>query len=82
MNGGLIAMLVCLVLFGIIILTIIMLKKHTKLFHKDEKPDDQTITHQELNRMLQDVDDEDTKKAMEQYKNEHPQDEKKEEDHQ
>lgn len=83
-DAGLIAMIVILVLFGIVIFVIIMLKRHTNLFHKDEKPSDEKITHDELNRVLEDVKDEETKKAMEDFSKNHPQDEKSEkpEDHQ
>ena len=76
MAPGLIAMIVLLVVFGIIIFVIIMLKRHTNLFHKDEKPSDEKITKDELNRVLEDVKDEDTKKAMEDFDKNHPQDEK------
>ncbi len=81
---GIIALIVLLVVFGIIILTIIMLKRHTNLFHKDEKPSEDKIRKEELNRVLEDVKDEDTKKAMEDFDKNHPQNEeaKKPEDHQ
>lgn len=82
-DGGAIALIVCLVVFGIIIFTIIMLKRHTNLFHKDEKPSDEKIVKDELNRMLEDVKDEDTKQAMQDFEKNNPQNENKQpEDHQ
>ncbi len=83
-DAGLIAMIVLIAVFGIVIFVIIMLKRHTNLFHKDEKPSDEKITHDELNRVLEDVKDEETKKAMEDFNKNHPQDEKSEKpkDHQ
>lgn len=82
-DAGLIAMIVCLVVFGVVIFVIVMLKRHTNLFHKDEKPSDEKITKDELNRVLEDVKDEETKKAMEDFDKNRPQDENhKPEDHQ
>ena len=80
-DGGLLALIVSLAVFGVIIFAIIMLKRHTNLFHKDEKPSDEKITHDELNRVLEDVKDEDTKKAMEDFSKNHPQDETSKENH-
>lgn len=77
MNSGSIVVVVLIVAFALIILAIILLKRHTKLFKKDEKPDDQTITKQELNRVLEDVDDEETKKAMDEYHKTHQVNEEK-----
>ncbi len=77
-DGGILALIICLVVFGVIVFVIIMLRRHTNLFHKDEKPSDEKIAKDELNRVLEDVKDEDTKKAMEDFDKNHPQDEKPE----
>ncbi|MCQ2792246.1 MAG: hypothetical protein MJ208_01840 [Bacilli bacterium] len=83
LNPGVIALLAILAFGGVLIFAIIMLKRHTNLFHKDEKPSDEKIVKDELNRMLEEVKDEDTKKAMEDFSKNHPTDEnKKPEDHQ
>lgn len=82
-DGGALALIVSLCVFAAIIFIIIMLKRHTNLFHKDVKPSDEKITKDELNRVLEDVKDEETKKAMEDFDKNHPQDENhKSEDHQ
>lgn len=44
--------------FGIIVIVVILLKKHVKIFKNDEKPkSDKEIAAEELDRLLQPVED-------------------------
>lgn len=62
MNTGLILVLVLLI-FGVIVAGVIIFKKYVLNKH-EKKPDDKEVVQQELNRMLEEVKDEDTKAAM------------------
>jgi len=63
---------------GAIILGVIMFKRHSKYFQeRDKKPDEETIVKEELNRVLEDVTDEETKKAMMDFEKNKTQNEKK-----
>lgn len=70
--------------FGLIVLAVILVKRKTNWFKKDEKPSESKIVKDELNRVLQDVDDEETIKAMKEYEQNKPQEtsDKKDEPHQ
>lgn len=79
-NPGFI-IIILLVVFGLIVFGVIMLKRHSKFFKKDdEKPTEKEIVKQELDRVLKEVDDVEVKKAMEDFeKNKTQNDETKEE---
>ena len=53
--------------FGIIVFAVIIFKRHSNLFKKDEKPSDKEIVKQELDRVLEEVKDEESIKAMEDF---------------
>lgn len=54
MNAGLIALIVILALMGIIVLAVILLKRHVGVFKSDEKPkSDKEIAKEELDRILE-----------------------------
>ena len=55
-----------IVIFGIIVLGVILLKKYVKVFQNDDGPkSDKEIAAEEVNRVLTEVTDEDTLRAME-----------------
>lgn len=55
-----------LAIFGIIVIGVILLKKYVKIFQNDEGPkSDKEIAEEEVNRVLSDITDEDTIRAME-----------------
>lgn len=55
-----------IVLFGIIVIGVILLKKYVKVFQNDEGPkSDREIAAEEVNRVLTEITDEDTLRAME-----------------
>lgn len=61
--------------FGVIVLIVILVKRHTKLFSSHDKPkSQQEIANEELDRILQPVEDKKTAEQMEKFANE---DEKK-----
>jgi len=71
-----------LAFFGLIVFGVIMLKRHTKFFKKDDKkPDEQQVVKEELNRVLEEVEDEKTIKAMEEYNKSHQEEINGKEDH-
>ncbi|MBR1581653.1 MAG: hypothetical protein IJ656_01340 [Bacilli bacterium] len=57
------------IIFGIIVLAILLVKK---FLFKEEKPemDEKQIAKENVERYLEDVEDEETKKQFEQYENE------------
>ncbi len=68
-----------LLIFGVIVVAVILVKKYVKPFQNTEKPkSDKEIAEEELNRLLVDVDDEGTKKEMETYAKEMNKQSKKE----
>lgn len=75
MSGGIISLIVIFGLlgfFGLIVFAVIMLKRHSRWFKKDdEKPSESQIVKEELNRVLEDVEDESTIKAMAEYDQQH-----------
>lgn len=53
-------------IFGVIVIAVILVRKYSKHFKSDEKPkSDREIAEEEVNRILVDVEDEETKKEME-----------------
>lgn len=80
-NAGLLAFLICTAFFGLLVFLIIMLKRHTKFFkdREDKKPEEKQIVQEELDRVLEEVKEEDTKQAMENFEKNKPQNENKEE---
>ena len=57
-----------LLFFGVIVLVVILVKRHSKAFKSEEKPkSEKEISDEEVNRMLEDVDDPNAQKAMEEY---------------
>lgn len=70
-SDGLLAFLVVLgaviVIAGVAFLLYLYLKPKLK---RDDKPSEEEILHEELDRMLKPIEDEETAKAVEQYKDE------------
>lgn len=59
-------LLMLLVIFGVIVLGVILIKRYSKLFHNDEKPkSDKEIAEEEVNRLLVDVEDDSAREEME-----------------
>ncbi|MCR5491500.1 MAG: hypothetical protein K6F32_05180 [Bacilli bacterium] len=55
--------------FGVIVIAVILLKRHVKIFKSDEKPkSDKEIAAEELDRLLQPIEDEEAAKQMNSYK--------------
>ncbi|MCQ2794114.1 MAG: hypothetical protein MJ207_01945 [Bacilli bacterium] len=68
MNVTLIVIFGLLGFFGLIVLAVIMVKRHSKWFKKDDdKPTESQIVKEELDRVLEKVDNEETIKAMAEY---------------
>ena len=54
--------------FGLIVLFVIILKKHVKIFQNKEEPkSDKEIAAEELDRVLQPIDDPEAEKAMQNF---------------
>lgn len=73
MNQGLIIFLIVLgVAFaiGLIAFLIYFLALRPKLKKEDDKPTEEQILREEMDRVLKPIDDEETAKAVEQYKDE------------
>lgn len=56
-----------LAFFGIICVVVLILRKQFKIGKNDKKPDDKKIAEENLNRLLEDVNDEETKKQFEEF---------------
>ncbi len=55
---GILIPIILVAVFGLIVLLVIMLKRHVKWFKSDEKPKtDKEIAQEELDRILEPVDD-------------------------
>lgn len=55
-------------IFGVIVLIVILLKKHVKLFQSHEQPkSDKEVAAEELDRLLEPVEDPEAKKQMADY---------------
>ncbi len=63
----LVVLAVVVVVAGVAFLLYLYLKPKLK---KDDKPTEEQILHEEMDRVLQPIDDEETAKAVEQYKDE------------
>ncbi len=49
-------------IFALVVLVVILLKRHTKIFRSDEKPkSDREIAKEELDRVLQPIEEDNTK---------------------
>ncbi|MGN1262199.1 MAG: hypothetical protein ACI4UT_03990 [Candidatus Enteromonas sp.] len=56
--------------FGVIVLAVILVKKHVKPFQNEEKPkSDKEVAQEELDRILQPVEDDEAKNQMQEYEN-------------
>lgn len=54
--------------FGLIVLIVILVKKHVKTFQNDDKPkSDKEVAAEELDRILQPVEDEEAKAQMQDF---------------
>lgn len=53
--------------FGGIVLLVLFLRKKLNLVNKDKPTDEKQIADENLSRILEDVDDEDTKKQFEEF---------------
>ena len=72
---------ILLAFFGAIVFAIIMIKRHTNLFKDDEKPKSESeVIEEELDRVLQPVENEETAESMRQYQQEELGEEKEEEE--
>jgi len=81
-SGGGLAVIILVAVFGVIVFGVIMLKRHTKFFKDKEpkKPEEKQIVQEELHRVLEEVDDEETKKAMADFEKNKPQNEEHKEE--
>lgn len=68
-NPGIILILIIAV-FAIIALLVFFIRKLIFKNKKEDKPDEDTIVKEDLNRYLVDVDDEETKKEFEKFEKE------------
>ena len=68
-NPGIILVLI-IVVFAIIALLVFFIRKLIFKNKKEDKPDEDTIVKEDLNRYLVDVDDEETKKEFEKFEKE------------
>lgn len=68
-NPGIILILI-IVAFAIIALLVFFIRKLMFKNKKEDKPDEDTIVKEDLNRYLVDVDDEETKKEFEKFEKE------------
>lgn len=68
-NPGIILILI-IVVFAIIALLVFFIRKLIFKNTKEDKPDEDTIVKEDLNRYLVDVDDEETKKEFEKFEKE------------
>lgn len=67
-SNPIVIILLLLAIFGLIVIGVILLKKYVKPFKSDEKPkSEKEIAEEELNRILEDVDDEKTAEAINSY---------------
>lgn len=56
--------------FGVIVLAVILVKKHVKPFQNEEKPkSDKEVAQEELDRILRPVEDDEAKNQMQEYEN-------------
>ena len=54
--------------FGVIVLAVILVKQHVKPFQNQDKPkSDKEVAQEELDRILQPVEDDEAKTAMQEY---------------
>lgn len=73
MNSGLLIFLIVLgaaFVIGLIAFLIYFLALRPKLKKEDDKPTEEQILREEMDRVLKPIDDEETAKAVEQYKDE------------
>ena len=73
MNSGLLIFLIVLgaaFVIGLIAFLIYFLALRPKLKKEDDKPTEEQILREEMDRVLQPIEDEETAKAVEQYKDE------------
>lgn len=68
-NMAPVIIILCLVgFFGLIVLLVILLKKHVPGLKNEEKPkSDKEIAKEELDRLLEKVDDPEAEKSLEEY---------------
>ena len=68
-NMAPVIVILCLVgFFGLIVLLVILLKKHVPGLKNEEKPkSDKEIAKEELDRLLEKVDDPEAEKSLEEY---------------
>ena len=71
MNPGVLAFLIVLgVTIGIALVAFLIYLYLKPKLKKDEKPTEEQVVREEMDRILQPIDDEETAKAIEQYKDE------------
>lgn len=68
-NAGWLIPLILVAFFGVIVLVVILIKKHSNVFkNPEDKPKSESeVAEEEVNRVLEEVDDEETAKQMEQF---------------
>lgn len=60
--------IILVAIFGVIVIAVILVKKHVGIFKSDEKPkSDKEIAAEELDRLLQPIEDEDAAKQVNEY---------------
>ena len=70
-SDGLLTFLIIIAVVAVIAIVAFLLYLYLKpRLKKDDKPSDEQILHEEMDRVLKPIDDEETAKAVEQYKDE------------
>ena len=65
---AILTVIILVAVFGVIVLAVILIKRKVKFFHTDEeKKSDREIAEEELNRILQPIEDEETSKQVSEY---------------
>ena len=60
--------IILVAIFGVIVIAVILVKRHVGIFKSDEKPkSDKEIAAEELDRLLQPIEDEDAAKQVNEY---------------
>ena len=68
---GILIPLILVAVFGVIVLAVILLKRHVGIFKSDEKPkSDREIAQEELDRLLQPIEDEEAAAQVNSYSEE------------
>lgn len=68
---GILIPLILVAVFGVIVIAVILIKRHVSIFKSDEKPkSDREIAAEELDRLLQPIEDEEAAAQVNSYSEE------------